>query len=160
MKMCFRGTPSLTYCSAQATAAAPAPTKTTFTSEIFLPANSSALISAAPVMMAVPCWSSWKTGMFISDRSRRSMMKHSGLFTSSRLTPPKVGSSALTTLQKVSMSFASTSRSKTSMSANFLKRTPLPSMTGFAAQAPMSPSPSTAVPLEITPTRFPRIVYL
>ena len=61
------------------------------------------------------------------------MMKHSGLFTSSRLTPPNVGSSALTTLQNVSMSFASTSMSNTSMSANFLNRTPLPSITGLEA---------------------------
>ena len=50
-----RGTPSLTYCSAQATAAAPAPTKTTFTSVIFFPTSYSALINAAPVMIAVPC---------------------------------------------------------------------------------------------------------
>ena len=30
-----------------------------------LPATSSALSSAAPLMIAVPCWSSWKTGMSI-----------------------------------------------------------------------------------------------
>src|SRR5438094_962389 len=88
------------------------------------------------------------------------MTKHSGLFTSSRLTAPKVGSSAFTTLQNPSMSFASTSMSKTSMSANFLKRTPLPSITGFEAYAPMSPRPSTAVPLEITATRFLRVVEI
>jgi hypothetical protein len=98
--------------------------------------------------------------MPIIERSLRSMTKHSGLFTSSRLIPPKVGSSPFTTVQNVSMSFALTSRSKTSMSANFLNRTPLPSITGLEAHGPMSPSPSTAVPLEITATRFPRAVYL
>jgi hypothetical protein len=50
--------------------------------------------------------------------------------------------------------------SNTSMSANFLKRTPLPSITGLLASGPMSPSPSTAVPSVITATRFPRAVYL
>ena len=139
-------------------AEAPAPETTTFSLSSFLPASSAALISAAPEMMAVPCWSSWKTGMFISRLSRSSMTKHSGAFTSSRLMPPKVGSSAFTTSQKRSISLASTSRSKTSMSANFLKRTPLPSMTGLPARAPMSPRPSTAVPFEITATRFPRAV--
>ena len=42
--------------------------------------------------------------------------------------------------------------------AKRLKRTPLPSMTGFEARAPISPRPSTAVPLEITATRFPFVV--
>ena len=36
------------------------------------------------------------------------------------------------------------------MSANCLKRFPLPSMTGLPAMAPMLPSPSTAVPLVTT----------
>ena len=52
-------------------AAAPAPEKTMRTSSIFLPATSRALSRAAPEMIAVPCWSSWKTGMFISAFSRR-----------------------------------------------------------------------------------------
>ena len=56
-------------------------------------------------------------------------------------------------------SFSSTSMSKTSMPENFLNRTALPSITGFDASGPMSPSPSTAVPLEITATRLPLLVY-
>src|SRR2546430_733149 len=159
MKTFFRGTPNATYCSAQATAAAPAPTKTTFTCSMRLSTSSRALTSAAPVMIAVPCWSSWKTGIPMLARRRRSITKHSGLFTSSRLMPPKVGSRPFTTAQKPSMSLAFTSRSKTSMSANFLNRTPLPSITGFDAQGPMSPRPRTADPLEMTPTRLPRAVY-
>ena len=39
-------------------AAAPAPDATIFTSESFLPFSSSALVMAAPTMIAVPCWSS------------------------------------------------------------------------------------------------------
>ena len=35
----------------------------------------------------------------------------------------------------------------------------MPSCTGFAAAAPTPPRPGTAVPLVITPTRFPRAVY-
>jgi hypothetical protein len=41
-----------------------------------------------------------------------------------------------------------------------LNSTALPSMTGFAAYGPMSPRPSTAVPLLITATRLRRAVYL
>ena len=43
---------------------------------------------------------------------------------------------------------------------NFLKRTALPSITGLAASGPIFPSPSTAVPFEMTATRFPFDVYL
>ena len=46
------------------------------------------------------------------------------------------------------------------MPANFLNKTALPSITGLAARGPMSPNPSTAVPLVITATRLPRLVYL
>jgi hypothetical protein len=86
--------PSATSMSRQAMPAAPAPVVASFTSSIFLPATSSALSTAAPTMIAVPCWSSWNTGMFIRSRSLRSTMKHSGALMSSRLMPPKVGSSA------------------------------------------------------------------
>ena len=54
-------------------AAAPAPDTAIFTSPIFLPTSSRPLISAAVEMMAVPCWSSWKTGMFMRSRSFFSM---------------------------------------------------------------------------------------
>src|SRR5215831_1594316 len=49
--------------------------------------------------------------------------------------------------------------SKTSTSANRLNSTAFPSITGLPASAPMSPSPSTAVPLLTTATRFPRAVF-
>ena len=56
--------------------------------------------------------------------------------------------------------FSESSISKTSMPANFLNKHPLPSITGLAASGPMSPRPSTAVPLVMTATRLPRLVYL
>jgi hypothetical protein len=49
------------------------------------------------------------------------------------LIPPKVGSSALTTVQNVSTLFASMLMSKTSMSAKRLKSTAFPSITGLPA---------------------------
>jgi hypothetical protein len=49
--------------------------------------------------------------------------------------------------------------SKTSMPANFLNSTALPSITGLAASGPMLPRPSTAVPLLMTATRLARAVY-
>jgi hypothetical protein len=138
---------------------APAPETTTLRSARRLPKISAALRSAAPEMMAVPCWSSWKTGMFMRARSPASISKHSGALRSSRLMPPNVGSRAATASMKTWLSLASTSMSKTSMSANFLNRQALPSMTGLPASGPMLPSPSTAVPLVMTATRLPRAVY-
>lgn len=49
-------------------------------------------------------------------------------------------------------SCSSISMSNESRSANFLKSTALPSITGLAARAPMFPKPRTAVPLVMTPT--------
>ncbi len=85
-------------------------------------------------------------------------MKHSGALMSSRLTPPKVGSSAAMMSTSRSGSRSATSRSNTSIPANFWNSTPLPSITGLAASGPMSPRPSTAVPLLMTATRLPRAV--
>ena len=44
--------------------------------------------------------------------------------------------------------------------SEFLNRTPLPSITGLPASAPILPSPQNGVPLETTATRLPRAVYL
>jgi hypothetical protein len=54
-------------------AAAPAPLNTTLTLPMSFPLISIALSSPAPEMMAVPCWSSWKTGIFIVFFSSSSM---------------------------------------------------------------------------------------
>ena len=72
--------------------------------------------------------------------------------------PPKVGSSAATMSTSLSWSSSASSMSKTSMPANFLNSTPLPSITGLAASGPIAPSPSTAVPLVTTATRLARAV--
>ena len=53
---------------AQAIPLAPAPLNTTFTSSKPLPTTFSALIAAASVTTAVPCWSSWNTGIPMSIR--------------------------------------------------------------------------------------------
>ncbi len=70
--------------------------------------------------------------------------------------PPKVGSSAEMVFTISSTVGAATSMSKTSMPANFLNRTALPSITGLEASGPMLPRPSTAEPLEMTATRLAR----
>ena len=61
---------------------------------------------------------------------------------------------------KASISLVSTSISKTSISANILNNKAFPSITGFEASGPISPSPKTAVPLVITATKLPFAVYL
>ena len=53
-----------------------------------LPASLSAFVRAAETTMAVPCWSSWKTGMSSASWSRRSISKQRGALMSSRLIPP------------------------------------------------------------------------
>jgi hypothetical protein len=65
----------------------------------------------AAVMIAVPCWSSCITGIFRRSRSACSMMKHSGALMSSRLMPPKLGSSSATASMKASGSSVATSMS-------------------------------------------------
>ena len=49
--------------------------------------------------------------------------------------------------------------SNTSMSAKILNRRPFPSITGLEAKGPISPKPKTAVPFEITATKFDLEVY-
>ena len=44
--------------------------------------------SAAPQQTAVPCWSSWNTGISQTSLSRRSISKQRGAAISSRLMPP------------------------------------------------------------------------
>jgi hypothetical protein len=54
-------------------AAAPAPDAASFTLPMVLPTTFSTFSNAALEMIAVPCWSSWKTEMFIRSRSFFSM---------------------------------------------------------------------------------------
>ena len=133
---------------------------TIFTSSIFLPANSTAFNKAADEIIAVPCWSSCITGIFNSSTKRLSISNDSGALISSRLIPPKVGAIFLTVSMNLSTSLVSTSISKTSISAKILNNKPFPSITGFEASGPISPKPKTAVPFDITATKFPFAVYL
>ena len=135
--------------------AAPAPVTTTRTSSGRLPTTRSALSSAARTTIAVPCWSSWKTGMSSSSRRRRSISKQRGAAMSSRLMPPKAGAAAFAKATISSTSVVAMHSGKAFTPANSLNSSALPSITGIAASGPMSPSPSTAVPSESTATVLP-----
>ena len=74
--------------------AAPAPDSTIRTVARSLPTTLSALVSAATTTIAVPCWSSWNTGMSSRSRSRRSISKQRGAEMSSRLIPANTGAIA------------------------------------------------------------------
>ena len=150
--------PNCIIISTQLKAAAPAPLTTIFTAPIFFSANSKALINAALLMMAVPCWSSCMMGMSNSAFNRSSISKASGAFKSSKLMPPKVGEIFFTVLMNSSTSVAFTSISMLSMSAKILNNMHFPSITGLEASGPKFPNPKMAVPLEITATKFPLAV--
>ena len=152
-------TPEASIILVTATPAAPSPTTSTRSSSIGLPTIFSALNSAAIVTTAVPCWSSWKTGMSSDSFSRSSISKQRGAEMSSRLMPPKVGAISSTALMISSASWVSRQIGKASTSANSLNSIALPSITGIAASGPMLPSPSTALPSETTATVFFLIVY-
>ena len=108
--------------------------------------------SAAVVTIAVPCWSSWKTGMSSRSRSRSSISKQRGAEMSSRLMPPNDGARRATVSTMASTSVQSRQIGTESTPANCLNSSALPSMTGSAASGPISPRPSTAVPSVTTAT--------
>ena len=84
----------------------------------------------------------------------------SGAFISSRLIPPNVGDNDLTISTNFLGSFSFISISNTSISAKILNNKAFHSITGFDASGPISPRPNTAVPFDITATKFPLFVYL
>jgi len=88
--------PAATSILAIALPAAPAPEITARRSAGVRPVSAAAPLSAASVTTAVPCWSSWKTGMSSRSCNRRSISKQRGAEMSSRLTPPKDGASRTT----------------------------------------------------------------
>ena len=69
--------------------AAPAPFITTFMSSFFFPASFKAFVSAAVITIAVPCWSSWNTGISSASLSFVSTSKQRGAEISSKFIPPK-----------------------------------------------------------------------
>ena len=132
--------------------AAPAPDSTMRAVSIFLSTTRRALRRAAITTMAVPCWSSWKTGMSSSARRRSSISKQRGAEMSSRLIPANTGAIALTWETMSSTEWASRQMGNASMPANRLNRAALPSITGIAASGPRSPRPRIAEPSETTAT--------
>ena len=143
---------------ATATPAAPAPLTTTRSVVSALPTTTAALVRAARTTIAVPCWSSWNTGMRSRSCSRRSTSKQRGAEMSSRLIPPYVGASRAIVSTSSSTSVVSRQIGTASTSAKCLNSTALPSITGSAAAGPMSPRPSTAVPSLMTATVLAREV--
>ena len=138
----------------------PGPFNTTWISSIFFPTTFNAFKRAAVTTTAVPCWSSWNTGISSSFSRRASTSKHFGEAISSRLMPPKHGAMYFTALMISSVSVVSRQIGNASTPPNSLKRTAFPSMTGIAASGPIFPRPKTAVPSETTATRLPFAVYL
>ena len=106
-------------------------------------------------IIAVPCWSSWKTGISNFSLSSLSIIKQSGALISSRFIPPKVLPIFSTVVEKISASSESISISIASTSANLLNSTALPSITGLAAREPKLPNPKMAEPFDMTATKFP-----
>ena len=82
--------PMLMRCLPIAMPAAPAPLMTMRILPISFLVTFMALIRAAATTMAVPCWSSWNTGMSQISFKRRSISKQRGAAISSRLMPPKL----------------------------------------------------------------------
>ncbi len=119
-----------------------------------MPTTRSALVSAASTTIAVPCWSSWNTGMSRISRSRRSISKQRGAEMSSRLIPANPGETARTISTMVSGSWVSRHSGHASIPAKRLNSADLPSMTGSAAAGPMLPRPRTADPSVTTATEF------
>ncbi len=152
-------TPSTIRSFVTAIPAAPAPFTTIRTSDISFETTFRALTMAAHTTTAVPCWSSWKIGMFEISLSLASTSKQAGAEMSSRLMPPNVGSKRFTIFTISSGSLVSRHIGNASTPANVLNRTALPSITGIPAPAPISPSPRTAVPLVTTATMLPLQVY-
>src|SRR4030067_629841 len=71
-------TPAFMRILLHATPEAPTPATTTFKSSIRFLTIFRELSSAARTTTAVPCWSSWKTGMSSSALSRSSISEHRG----------------------------------------------------------------------------------
>ena len=104
--------------------------------------------------MAVPCWSSWNTGISSSSIRRFSISKQRGAEMSSKLMPPNAGARRLTVSTISSTSWVSRQMGTAFTLPKALNSAHLPSMTGIAAKGPMLPRPSTADPSETTAMVF------
>ena len=138
--------------------AEPAPFTMTLQSSFSLFTTFNALMIPERTTMAVPCWSSWKTGMSSNSFKRVSISKQRGAEISSKLMPPKAGAILTTVLIISSVSCVSKQIGKALTPPNSLNKTAFPSITGIAASAPMLPRPKTALPSETTATVFDLMV--
>ena len=109
---------------------------------------------------AVPCWSSWNTGISHTRLSFSSISKQRGAEMSSKLIPPNDPASKDTVRTISSGSFERIQSGNASTPAKRLNSAHFPSITGIPASGPMSPRPSTAVPSVTTATWLPRRVYV
>ena len=148
-------TPDLMSSLVTAIPAAPAPFTTMRRSDISRRTNFTAFNMAASTTIAVPCWSSWNTGISSAALSFSSISKQRGAAISSRLIPPSDGEIATARATISSGSRSATQIGNASTPASERKRAALPSITGIAACGPISPNPSTAEPSVTTPTRLP-----
>ena len=155
-----RRTPRRRQWRAVASADAPAPVKTTVASPMSRPEISSALRSAAPAMIAVPCWSSWKTGMRSVRRQR--LLDLEAL----RRADVLQVDAAHGRLQELAEAHDLIRILGVDLDVEDVdpgelleEDAPSPPSPAWPPWRPMFPSPSTAVPLETTATRFPRAVY-
>ena len=137
--------------------AAPAPLMTTLSSPMFLFKSLHALIIPANTTIAVPCWSSWNTGI-PNVCKRSSISKQRGEEISSRLIPPKTGAIFRMVWMISSVFCVARQIGKASMPANFLNNIAFPSITGIAASGPKFPKPKMAEPSVTTATQFPFMV--
>ena len=138
--------------------AAPAPDIATTQSSGFLPVSLSAFLIPESTTTAVPCWSSWKTGISHFSFNFLSISKQRGAEISSRFMPPKLPAISETAFTNSSGSLLRTQRGNASTLPNSLKSTHLPSITGIPASGPISPRPKTALPSVITATILWRLV--
>ena len=138
--------------------AEPAPFTMTLQSSFSLFTTFNALMIPERTTIAVPCWSSWKTGMSSNSFKRVSISKQRGAEISSKLMPPKAGAILTTVLIISSVSCVSKQIGKALTPPNSLNKTAFPSITGIAASAPMLPRPKTALPSETTATVFDLMV--
>ena len=102
-----------------------------------LPTTRSALVSAATTTIAVPCWSSWKTGMSSSSRSRRLDLEAArrGDVLQVDAAVDRARSAARSRMIS-SVSWVSRQTGQASTPANRLNSAALPSITGSAAARP------------------------
>ncbi len=126
-----------------------------------LPTTFSPLSTAAPTMIAVPCWSSWNTGIFIRSRSLLLDVEAFRRLDVFEVDAAERGLEAAMISTSLSGSRSLISMSKHVDAGEFLEQHALAFHHRLARRADRSaPRPSTAVPLVMTPIRLPRAVRL